>query len=141
MNFKECLKRGKIKEFSQGKELVDKEIKTAEDDLFAARKGLKGDQYKWPTIQSYYVMFHAARALLYAKNYRERSHYCLNIAVRHLYVETKQLPVYYVEALQRAKRLREDADYYDDWSKAGAEEMINLSEDFLNKSKNIIQKN
>ena len=75
-------------------------------------------------IQSYYAMFHTARALLYAKNYREKSHFGLIIAIRHLYVETGELSVYFIEALQKGKDLREDADYYDDWSKIGAEEML-----------------
>ncbi|MCK4233738.1 hypothetical protein KAX75_04865 [candidate division WOR-3 bacterium] len=34
------------------------------------------------------------RALLYAKNYRERSHYCLIVAMRTLYVEKKLLPLH-----------------------------------------------
>lgn len=83
-------------------------------------------------------MFHAARALLYVKNYRERSHYCLIIALRHLYVEKKKLSVYFIEALQKGKALREDADYYNDWSKNGSEEMLHLAEKFIDKAKEII---
>ena len=137
MTFKECLTRGRIKEFSQGKALVQKELQTAERDLRDGKESFEREKYKWTTIQSYYAMFHSVRALLYAKNYSEKSHHCLIIALRHLYVETGKLPVYFVEALRKGKALREDADYYDDWSKTGSEEMLKLAEDFLRKTKEI----
>lgn len=140
MNFEECLKRGKIKEFSQGQFLVQKELATAENDLLDGQEGLQREKYKWTVIQSYYAMFHTARALLYAKNYREKSHFGLIIAIRHLYVETGELSVYFIEALQKGKDLREDADYYDDWSKIGAEEMLALAKEFLTKTKEILHK-
>jgi len=138
MTFKECLKKGRIKEFSQGKALVQKELKTAEQDIVDGKEGFEREKYKWSTIQSYYVMFHSARSLLYNKNYREKSHYCLIIALRHLYVNTGELPAYFIEALQKGKALREDADYYDDWSKVGASEMLSLAEEFLNKAKELV---
>ena len=140
MTFEECLKKGRIKEFSQGKSLVPKELKTAEQDLADAKEGFERGKYKWTTIQSYYAMFHAARALIYVKNYREKSHHCLIIALQHLYIKTGDLPVYFVEALEKGKALREDADYYDDWSRIGAEEMLKLAVKFLDKTKGLIQK-
>jgi len=137
MTFEECLKRGKIKEFSQGKTLAGKELESAEKDFMDGKEGFNREKYKWTTIQCYYAMFHAARALLYSKNYREKSHYCLIIALRHLFVETELLSFHFIEALQKGKALREDADYYDDWSKLGASEMIKLAEEFLSKVKEI----
>ena len=67
MTFEECLKRGRIKEFSQGKSLVQKELKTAEQDLADGNEGVEREKYKWTTIQSYYAMFHAARAFICEK--------------------------------------------------------------------------
>jgi len=89
--FEKCLKRGKIRVFSRGKALVDKEIRTARSDLEEAQESFRRVKYKWSTVQSYYSMFHSARALVYDKNYRERSHYCLIVALKALYVQTKQL--------------------------------------------------
>ena len=82
-------------------------------------------------------MFHSARALLYSKNYRERSHYCLIMALRALYVDKKLLPSNLVESLQNGKTLRENADYYDEWSKKGAESLLNTAEKFLSKSRQL----
>jgi len=121
--FEECLKRGKIKEFSRGKALANKELDTAEFDLNRARKSFQDGDYKWATIQMYYSMFHSGRALLYNKNFRERSHWCLIAALRALYVEKGLLSVILIEALLKAKNLREDADYYDRWSEAGCEKL------------------
>ena len=139
MTFEECLKKGRIKEFSQGFALAQKELKTAEQDLMDGKEGYERGKYKWATIQSYYAMFHAARALLYARNYREKSHHCLIIALKHLYVGTGKLSAYFVESLQKGKALREDSDYYDDWSKVGSEEALKLAEELLKRSKELVQ--
>lgn len=136
----ECIKKGKIKPFSRGITLAPKELETAKADLETARKTYKEEDYKWATIQIYYSMFHSARALLYAKNLREHSHYCLIAAIKTLYVETKQIPVYFLEGLQEAKNLREEADYYNRWSQAGCEKLLKLAEEFLCKAESLIKK-
>lgn len=118
--FEQCLKKNKIREFPRGKALMTKTLEIAQRDLERAEKTFNDKDYKWATIQSYYSMFHSARALLFAKNYREHSHYCLIVAMRALYVETRLLPGSLIEALGKGKRLREDADYYNRWSEEGA---------------------
>ena len=136
--FEECIKKCKIKEFSQGKSLLEKELSIAASDLTDAKEGFKREKYKWATIQTYYSMFHAARALLYVKNYREKSQHCLIVALRTLYVEKGKIPVHFIEILQKGKALREDADYYNEWSKIGAEEMLEYAEEFLDMVKKIV---
>lgn len=136
--FENCLKRRKITEFTRGKTLVKKEIEIAAQDLTEAQASYQGKRYKWATIQAYYSMFHASRALLYLKGYRERSHYCLNIAMRVLYVETKKIPVTLIEAFAKAKRLREDADYYDQWNNSTASELVKAASQYLDKARAII---
>ncbi|MEW6042214.1 MAG: nucleotidyltransferase domain-containing protein, partial [Elusimicrobiota bacterium] len=49
--FEKCLEHGKIKEFSEGKFLAKKEIKTAEKNLEDGREGFSRKKYKWATIQ------------------------------------------------------------------------------------------
>lgn len=138
--FQNCLKKGKIQEFSRGRPLVKKELITAEKDLIDAKDSFERKKYKWATVQSYYSMFHSARALLYAKNYREKSHYCLIVALRALYVDKKLLSNILVENLQKAKALRENADYYDDWSKNAAESILKTAGEFLSASQQLISK-
>lgn len=137
--FENCLKRNKITKYSRGKMLIQKEFNVSEADLNKARKNLNEGDYKWATIQAYYSMFHSSRALLFHKGYREKSHYCLNVALRALYVETKKIPVTYIESLAHGKRLREDADYYDEWNDIGAKELVETATQYLEMAKKIVE--
>ena len=68
--FKECVEKNKIVTFPAGKRLVNKELISARKDLEDAKFGLAYGKYKWPTIQGYYAMYHAARALRENADYR-----------------------------------------------------------------------
>jgi uncharacterized protein (UPF0332 family) len=137
--YDDCLKKGKIKVFSRGKELAGSEIKAAQSDLERAQKTSVDNDFKWGTVQLYYAMFHTARALIYSKNLREHSHYCLIEAVRVLYVERGKISAACVEALKEAKTLREDADYYNRWSKEAYEKMHKKAQEFLEKAEEIVK--
>jgi len=62
--FKQCLESRKIIPFARGKKLAEKELSIAQSDLSDAKAGFENQRYKWSTIQAYYAMFHAARALI-----------------------------------------------------------------------------
>ncbi|MCX6761196.1 MAG: HEPN domain-containing protein [Candidatus Nealsonbacteria bacterium] len=136
-NFEDCLKTGKIKKFSRGKSLAPKELRLAEEDLKIAKKSLKDGNYRWCIIQIYYSMFHSARALLYFKNYREHSHFCLNQAIKELYVKSGKLAVSFLEALSEAKNLREAADYYGEYSDLNAKKLLDKAKQFIKEAKEI----
>jgi len=129
--FRACLRRKDIVPFSAAPSLVPKELGQADYDLQAAKKSCDGGEFKWATIQAYYAMFHAARALLYTKGYREKSHYCLSVAFLELYVDAGKLPLFSVKDFDRAMLLREGADYKGDFSEAGAREVISSAERFI----------
>lgn len=136
--FENCLKRQKIRSFSRGKTLASKEINLAKADLDRGIKTFKEDDFKWATIQAYYSMFHSARALLYNKNYREKSHACLIEAIKVLYAQENQIGYWLIEAMQEAKRLREDADYYGEYTESAALNLLKKAKEFLNKAKELI---
>lgn len=140
LNFSDCLKAGKIRKFSRGRELVQKELKSAKFDLTTARVSFKNKNYKWASIQTYYSMFHSARALLYDKNYREKSHYCLIEAIRFLYIAEGKIGYWLIEALQKAKTLREGADYYSEFSQDGAKDLVKKAKEFLEKAEEILKR-
>lgn len=137
-HFEKCLNKGKIKKFSRGKFLVSKEIKLAQDDLKFAKQSFQDKNYRWTIIQTYYSMFHSARALLYRKNYREHSHFCLREAIKKLYGEEGKFSIILLDALAEAKNLREAADYYGDYSGINAKKLLKKAEQFIKKSKEII---
>ncbi|MGI0016801.1 MAG: HEPN domain-containing protein, partial [Nitrososphaera sp.] len=91
------------------RDMVVKEIEAAKSDLAEARDSLAGKKLKWATIQSYYSMFHSARALLYSKGYREKSHYALSIAIEELF--SNEIGLSMVNAFRDAMDLRQEADY------------------------------
>jgi uncharacterized protein (UPF0332 family) len=129
--FNKLLESGKIIVFTKGKDLVKKELAVAQSDLDDAKAGFENQRFKWSTIQGYYAMFHAARALLYSKNYREKSHYAISVALKALFVEENKLGVRYVRDLINAMNLREAADYEADFSREGAEVVIKSAEEFI----------
>ncbi|MEA3463768.1 MAG: HEPN domain-containing protein [Patescibacteria group bacterium] len=137
-NFEDCLKKGKIKKFSRGKSLAGKELRLAKEDLNSAKKSFVDKNYRWCIIQIYYSMFYSARSLLYFQNYKEHSHYCLNQAIRELYVKEGKIDVFFIEALAEAKNLREAADYYGDYSGINAKKLLEKVFKLLEKAKHII---
>lgn len=84
-------------------------------------------------------MFHSARALLYDNNLREKSHFCLIEAMRALYVNNGVLSNNLIESLQKAKNLREDADYYGEFNVENARELLKKAKEFLKTVKGILK--
>ncbi len=132
--FKQCLENKKIIAFAKGKNLVRKEISVAQSDLFDAKAGYENERYKWSTIQAYYAMFHAARALIYSEGYREKSHYCLAVALRALFVDKNTMDAQLVRDFLNAMNLREAADYESDFSQAGAKAVIASADKFIERA-------
>ncbi len=120
LEFQRCLSKRWLVIMPEARYLVSKELTIAQDDLAEAENGYTRNSFKWSTVQSYYAMFHAARALLYSKGLREKSHYCLSVAMRHLFVTERLLDNQLVDDLDDARALREDADYRADFSETGA---------------------
>jgi uncharacterized protein (UPF0332 family) len=133
-DFNQCLENKKITAFPRGKELVNKELSMARSDLSDAKAGFDNQRYKWSTIQAYYAMFHAARALIYSRGYREKSHYCLAIAVRALFVDEGLMKAQSVRDFLNAMNLREAADYEAEFSQSGAKAVIASAERFIEKA-------
>ena len=118
--FEECLKKRKIVNFPRARRLASKELSSARQDLEEASDRLAHGKWKYATINAYYSIFHAARALLYFSGFRERSHHCLAVALEALYVQRKQLDPSQVKSLRECMALRENADYLGTFSKEGS---------------------
>ena len=138
--FQKGLERKRIERFPSIQNLSKKELSAAEDDLHEAVDRFKNKKYKYATIAAYYSMFHCARSLIYSKGYREKSHYYLLVAVRSLFVETGLLAEELIIEFHDAMVLREDADYNADFSKAGAETVIESAKEMLKRAGNILKK-
>lgn len=130
-DFEKCLQNKRITKQTYAHNLIKTEIEAAKEDLEETMDSFKRSRYKWATIQAYYSMFHSARALLFAKGYREKSHVCLKHAIQALYVDEGLLDQKYVEQFDVTMLLRETADYKRDFSKEGAEVALKNAEEFL----------
>jgi uncharacterized protein (UPF0332 family) len=116
--------------------MVEKEVTTAESDLQDARDSLEAGKHKWVTIQGYYSMFHSARALLYSKGYREKSHHALLVAIRELF--SKELTPTLTDKFEDAMNLRQEADYGLRFSQTGAKSVIVSAEELLQATRSIL---
>jgi uncharacterized protein (UPF0332 family) len=96
-----------------------RELETAREDLATIEVLLEHQRYRNSITTSYYAMFHAARALVLAKGYAEKSHYCLVVAFETLYGDTEE-GLELARALARARSLREHADYKGEGGEATA---------------------
>jgi len=94
--FKECLSKRRIIPFPRARRLANKDLLAAEEDLAEARDRFRNQKYEYATINAYYAIFHAARALLYSKGYRERGHCCLSVALEALFVDESLLADRYI---------------------------------------------
>jgi uncharacterized protein (UPF0332 family) len=134
--FKRFVEERKLIRISVDRKLILKEIEGAISDLEEAKDSLSRKKFKWAIIQGYYSMFHAARALVYSKGFREKSHYALLVALRELF--GNQLESELIENFEEAMSLREEADYGLIFSEEGATSIVNNAGKFLNKVKEIL---
>ena len=137
-DFERCVKERRLIKIKPSNEMIQKELDSAEYDLERARNSLEEEDFKWASVQSYYSMFHAAKALVLKKGYREKSHFCLIIALRELYVKEEELIAEMVENLELCMSLRHEADYGLTYHQESAETAIKYAEDFLNNALELI---
>ena len=129
--FEKCLKRGALRPFeTAGPDTVSAELRSAKQDLADAEFLAANDMPKRTTITAYYAMFHAARAAVLSKGYAEKSHYCLLVAFRELYAsEGEGLEL--ARGIERARVLRENADYLAEFSTEAAEATLIVARRFV----------
>ena len=136
--FRQCLEEKKLVKIEIQMDLVGKEIQASQFDLASAEKSLKEGNPKWATVQAYYSMFHTAKALVYRKGYREKSHVCLSIALRALYEDV--VDAKHFERFRDCMNLRQDADYGMIYSDRSAREVTDWAEEFLKAAREALKK-
>jgi hypothetical protein len=136
--FKQYMKNKKIVPFPGGKALVRKELDIARGDLSDSITGFQNELYKWSTIQAYYAMRHAAKALVYSRGYRGRGHYSLVVALKALYIDTNNMEINIVRDFINAMNLREVAEYEAEFSMLGAKAVIGAAERLIEQAGEIL---
>ena len=134
--FKRYIEEGRLTRIEIDRKLILKEVEGATSDLEEAKDSLRRKNFKWATVQGYYSMFHSARALLYSKGFREKSHYALLVALRELF--KNELAPEILRDFDEAMNLREEADYGLVFSEEAATSTVENAENFLQKAKRIL---
>ncbi len=138
-DLKEALEKKKIISFSVGPNLISKELEAAKEDLLDAKDLFSRGRFKSATTLAYYTIFHTARALLYKKRYREKSHIQLAFAIKAFYVDEGLLPQEYYDNFIQALDFREMADYKSKFSRQGAEKTIEAAEEAIKLTEGILK--
>jgi uncharacterized protein (UPF0332 family) len=105
-------------------------LRAAAEDLDDTRAMLEQSRWKRATITAYYAMFHSARALLLDRGYAEKSHYCLLVGFREFYGHTDDGPRLAL-SIERARVLRERADYESDFTEDASRSSTAIAEEFV----------
>jgi uncharacterized protein (UPF0332 family) len=82
-------------------------------------------------------MFHSARALLYEKGYREKSHWALLVAIGELYVNEIERSL--ILEFEHGMYLRQEADYGLKFSERGAQDVIETAGKLLERAQAILR--
>ncbi len=136
-SLRRLLRERKITRSRISEGMVAKELEEGKNDLRTARASFDSGNYKWATVQAYYSMFHAARALLYNKGFREKSHRGILAALTELY--PKQVTQSMLDDFEEAMRLRESADYGLVFSEEGAGSVLESAGTFLDHARKILK--
>lgn len=129
--FERCIKRrGLVRTDGMGPDAVEREMASTHEDLADIVIMLEHSQWKRVTITAYYAMFHAARGLLLRHGLAEKSHFCLGVAFRHLAGDSEQGRAL-ASGLERARVLREEADYRSVFDEEGARAAAMVAERFV----------
>lgn len=138
--FERCVKEGKLAKERVQPDLVEKEVGAAEEDLGRAENSASQDDFKWATVQAYYSMFHTAKALVLSKGYREKSHQCLSIALKALFIDSGALERKHYERFRDSMNLRHDADYGLIYSESSAKAVIGWAREFLEDAQAVMRR-
>ncbi len=91
MNFTECLNGGLIKKDLDASKKIEESFTISKRFLEEAEGNFKMRYYEACELLAYNSSFHSARALLFSKGYRERSHVCLVLALKSLFEKDPEI--------------------------------------------------
>ena len=134
--FEKCIEKRRLLRIDKNRQLIEKEMEGALSDLKRTKNDFLQKDYKWAIVKGYYSMFHAAKTFLYSRGYRERSHYCLMVALRELLAGIAEEK--HINNFEDAMTLRQEADYDLKFTPGGAEDVITNASRFIDKIKIIL---
>src|SRR3989344_1693786 len=139
MNLQGCLDKKYLVKSEPDKELSEKELNEARYDLDKTIKAFEDKDYKWCIVKSYYVMFHAAKSILFKLGYTEKKHIAILIVLEDLNRKGKMENRFIID-YKAAMSAREDADYHYSYSMETAEHDLKICKEFLDMTEKLLKK-
>lgn len=131
MSLDDCFKKGLLRKTNIEKEKIENSVSRAEHFLERAKGNFKNDYFDVAFLLAYTSMFHTARALLFSKGYKERSHYCLILLLKKEFGESEEI-LTYLKLVDSYRVSRHSIQYAGGTcSKIDAEEALDDAEKFL----------
>jgi len=138
MDFKGCVKKGLIKRNKIVKNRVKKSLEISKKFLVSTNKNFEIKEYETSVMVAYNSIFHSCRALLFNKEYSEKSHFCLSLALKSLYKEDKKL-MQYLSAIDKIRLSRHEIQYRGEIAdKSEAEFVLNIAKNLLYYTKKLL---
>ena len=119
--------------------MILKAVAGSQYHFIKGKDPIKLKNFKWATVQAYYSIFQAIRALIFLKGYKENSHHALLVAFKELYVNKKEVEERFLNYFEDAMDSRESADYGLTFSDEAAKETINNAEEVLKRARVLLK--
>jgi len=141
MNIEECFEKGLLKKEKPDIEKSHKSIEIAKHKLGIAKKLFGLSIFEETITNSYSVMFHSARSLLFKEGIKEKSHYGLFVYLKENYSD--KLEKRFINELNALRLERHEINYgleKPEIKVSEAEQVIKIAEDFISAVEKILQK-
>ncbi len=131
MSLQDCFERGLLRKTGIEREKIENSFKLARHFLERARGNFHEDYFDVTFLLAYMSMFHTARALLFSKGYKERSHYCLSVFLKKEFGGNEEL-TRFLDILDSYRMSRHAIQYSGELcSEVDAREAIDDASEFL----------
>lgn len=139
-NYNDCVNGGLLRKVPPSKDKALKSIEKAEKWLVEAESTFKGSAFNSSVLDSYMVMFHAARSILFFDGWREKSHACVARYLEEKYVKAEKLERKWVELLDLHRQIRHDDQYDLSFfsTKEDAEKALQSAREFLERMRRLL---
>lgn len=139
-NYNDCVNGGLLRKIPPSKDKALKSIEKAKKWLVEAESTFKGSAFNSSVLDSYMVMFHAARAILFFDGWREKSHACVARYLDEKYVKAGKLETKWIELLDLHRQIRHDDQYDLSFfsTKEDAEKALQSAREFLERMSRLL---
>lgn len=110
-NIEILLKGGLLRKISPSRQKAEESMKTADVWIKESENNLGANSFMSCLLTSYLAMFHAARAVLFADGFREKSHFAVARYLEDVYQKKGQLEEKWIKLLDYHRELRHNDQY------------------------------